>query len=190
MWVKKQQLELDMKQGTGFRLGEECDKGLYCRACVCAKFLQSCLTLCNLRTIARQALLSMGFPRQEYWSGLPFPSTGDLPNPRIKPRPPALKADSLPTELQGRSSCSQYLLSEGQAGAISPGQGARILKQRGKDPYPFAKDLNKGRKKCRVIQGHRDSRNRAKTNLPFSSFLLPKTLKSLGRRGSNSEEEN
>jgi len=132
----------------------------------------------------------MGFPRQEYWSGLPFPSTGDLPNPRIKPRPPALKADSLPTELQGRSSCSQYLLSEGQAGAISPGQGARILKQRGKDPYPFAKDLNKGRKKCRVIQGHRDSRNRAKTNLPFSSFLLPKTLKSLGRRGSNSEEEN
>ena len=85
MWVKKQQLELDMKQGTGFRLGEECDKGLYCRACVCAKFLQSCLTLCNLRTIARQALLSMGFPRQEYWSGLPYPPQGDLCNPGIEP---------------------------------------------------------------------------------------------------------
>jgi len=38
------------------------------------------------RTVAHQALLSMGFPRQEYWSGLSFPSPGDLPNPRIKPR--------------------------------------------------------------------------------------------------------
>ena len=41
-------------------------------------------------TVACQARLSMGFPRQEYWSGLPFPSPGDLPNPRIKPRSPAL----------------------------------------------------------------------------------------------------
>ena len=98
MWVKKQQLELDMKQGTGFRLGEECDKGLYCRACVCAKFLQSCLTLCNLRTIARQALLSMGFPRQEYWSGLPYPPQGDLCNPGIEPTSSTLQVDSLPAE--------------------------------------------------------------------------------------------
>ena len=42
----------------------------------------------------------MRFSRQGYWSGLPFPSPGDLPNPRIKPRSPALQADSLPTELQ------------------------------------------------------------------------------------------
>ena len=49
----------------------------------------------TLWTIARQAALSMGFPRQEYWSGLPFPSPGDLPNPEIKPRSPALQADSL-----------------------------------------------------------------------------------------------
>ena len=40
----------------------------------------------------------MGFPRQEYWSGLPFPSPGDLPNPGIEPRSPALQADSLPAE--------------------------------------------------------------------------------------------
>ena len=40
----------------------------------------------------------MGFSRQEYWSGLPFPSPEDLPNPGIKPRSPALQADSLPTE--------------------------------------------------------------------------------------------
>jgi len=44
----------------------------------------------------------MGFPRQEYWSGLPFPSSGDLPNPRIKHKSPALLADSLPTEPPGK----------------------------------------------------------------------------------------
>ena len=52
---------------------------------------KSCQTLATLCTIACQAPLSMGFPRQEYWSGLPFPSPGDLPNPVIKPRSPALE---------------------------------------------------------------------------------------------------
>ena len=47
------------------------------------------------RTVARQAPLSMGFSRQEYWSGLPFPSPGDLPDPGIEPRSPALQADAL-----------------------------------------------------------------------------------------------
>ena len=46
-------------------------------------------------TVAHQAALSMGFSRQEYWNGLPFPSPGDLPNSGIKPRSPALQADSL-----------------------------------------------------------------------------------------------
>ena len=50
-------------------------------------------------TVACQAPLSMGFSRQEYWSGLPFPSPGDLPNPGIEPGSPVLQADSLPTEL-------------------------------------------------------------------------------------------
>ena len=45
----------------------------------------------------------MGFSRQEYRSGLPFPSPGDLPDPGIEPGSPALQADSLPTELQGKS---------------------------------------------------------------------------------------
>ena len=49
--------------------------------------------------VAYQAPLSMGFCRQECWSGWPFPSAGDLPNPGIKPRSPALQSDSLPTEL-------------------------------------------------------------------------------------------
>ena len=47
---------------------------------------QSCLTLCNPWTVAHQAPPSMGFSRQEYWSGLPFPSPGDLPDPGIEPR--------------------------------------------------------------------------------------------------------
>ena len=58
-----------------------------------------CLTLETLWTVACQSPLSMGFSRQEYWSGLPFPSPGDLPNPGIEPWSPALQADSLPTEL-------------------------------------------------------------------------------------------
>ena len=50
-------------------------------------------------TVTHQALLSIGFSRQEYWSGLPFPSPGDLPFPGIEARSPALQADSLLTEL-------------------------------------------------------------------------------------------
>ena len=50
----------------------------------------------TLWTVAHQAPLSMGFARHEYWSGLPFPPPGDLPNPGIKPTSPALQADSLP----------------------------------------------------------------------------------------------
>ena len=49
-------------------------------------------------TVAYQALPSMGFSRQEYWSGLPFPSPGDLPNSGIEPRSPALQTDALPSE--------------------------------------------------------------------------------------------
>ena len=48
------------------------------------------------QTIVHQAPLSKGFPRQEYWNGLPFPSSGDLPNPGTEPKFPALQADSLP----------------------------------------------------------------------------------------------
>ena len=54
-------------------------------------------------TVAHQAPLSMEFSRQEYWSGLPFPSPKDLPDPGIKPRSPTLQADSSLYELQGSS---------------------------------------------------------------------------------------
>ena len=53
-------------------------------ACVRAKSCQLCPTLCNLRTIAHQARLSIGFSRQEYWSGLPSTHPRDLPDPGIK----------------------------------------------------------------------------------------------------------
>ena len=50
-------------------------------------------------TVAHRAPLSMRFSRQEYWSGFPFPSPGDLPNPGIEPGSPALQADTLTSEL-------------------------------------------------------------------------------------------
>ena len=55
----------------------------------------------TLRTVDHQAPPSMGFSRQEYWSGLPFPSPGDLPDPEFEPGSPALQADSLPPEPPG-----------------------------------------------------------------------------------------
>ena len=53
-------------------------------------------------TVAYQAPLSMEFSRQEYWSGLPFPSSGDLPDPGLEPRSPVLQADVLPSEPPGK----------------------------------------------------------------------------------------
>ena len=66
------------------------------------KVAQLCPTLVTLWTVAYQASLSMGFSWQEYWSGLPFPSPGDLPNPGIEPRSPALQTDVLPSEPPGK----------------------------------------------------------------------------------------
>ena len=62
---------------------------------------QSCPTLCDHTDCSPQAPLPMGFSRQEYWSGLSFPSSGDSLNPGIKPRSPVLLADSLLFALQG-----------------------------------------------------------------------------------------
>ena len=59
-------------------------------------FIQSCPTLCD-------PVQSMEFSRPEYWSGYPFPSPGDLPNPGVAPRSPSLQADSLPAESPGKS---------------------------------------------------------------------------------------
>ena len=61
----------------------------------------------------------MEFSRPEYWSGQPFPSPGDIPDPGIEPRSPALKADSLPTELSRISIC--ILISGGKSESLAWG---------------------------------------------------------------------
>ena len=64
---------------------------------------KSCPTLATPWTVAHQAPLSMGFPRQEYWSGLSFPPLGDLSNPVIKPMSPSLAGIFLTAEPPGKS---------------------------------------------------------------------------------------
>ena len=66
--------------------------------------------------IAYQAPPSVEFSRQEYWSGLPFPSPGDLPNPGIEPGSPALQADALPPEPPGGSVVKHPSASAGARG--------------------------------------------------------------------------
>ena len=63
-------------------------------------------------TVAYQAPPSMEFSRQEYWSGLPFPSPGDLPNPGTEPGFPALQADALPSEPPGNLKNSVLFINE------------------------------------------------------------------------------
>ena len=60
---------------------------------------KSCPTLVTPWTVASEVPLSLGFSRQEYWNGLPFPSPGNLLDPGIEPVSPALQVDSLPTDL-------------------------------------------------------------------------------------------
>ena len=83
------------------------------QAKLCSKVGVNCTLSMNWDTTGA-SLLSMEFSRQEYWSGQLFPSPASLPNPRIKPRSPALQADSLPAELQGKSHSGAYILMEMQ----------------------------------------------------------------------------
>ena len=88
--------------------------GINCSPPVCVQLFRLFVAP---QTVSRQAPLSTGFSRQEYWSGLPFPSPGDLTHPRIKPMSPILQADSLPLSLLGipqPSSGAQYGLYHAQ----------------------------------------------------------------------------
>ena len=81
-----------------------------------------CPTLVAPWTVAHQAPLSMEFPRQEYWRGLPFSSPWDLPNPGIEPRSPVLQADSLLTSLDQGDHCPILLCPEcALQGCLGPG---------------------------------------------------------------------
>ena len=70
--------------------------------CVCS-VTQSCLTLCDPMDYSPPGSSAHGILQARNWSGLPFPSPGDLPNPGIKPRSPALQADALTSEPPGKS---------------------------------------------------------------------------------------
>ena len=106
LYAGQEVTEPGMQQETGSKLGKEYIKAVCCYSAYLTYMqrgaglvTKSCLTLAIPWTVAHQAPLSVGFPRQECWSGLPFPSPEDLPDPGIEPRSPALQADSLPTEL-------------------------------------------------------------------------------------------
>ena len=81
-------------------------------------------------TVAYQALPSMGFSRQKYWSGLPFPFPGDLPNPGIEPRSSALQADALPSEPLGKPLTTRTTIQSSNpiSEYISKGDEITILK--------------------------------------------------------------
>ena len=74
----------------------------YVKHCMQVKSLSRVRLFATPWTVAHQAPQSMGFSRQEYWSGLPFPSPGDLPDPGIEPRSPALQVDALTSEPPGK----------------------------------------------------------------------------------------
>ena len=69
---------------------------------MCAQWLSHVYLFATTQTVVHQAPLSMRFPRQEYWNRLPFPTPGDLPNPRIKPMSPALAGKFFTTEPPGK----------------------------------------------------------------------------------------
>ena len=75
-------------------------------------------------TVAHQAFPTMGFSRQEYWSGLPVPSPGDLPNPWIEPRSPTLQADALTSDPPGKPTHmhthTQIVFSHKREGNLAP----------------------------------------------------------------------
>ena len=137
----------------------------------------------TLWTVARQVSLSMGFSRQEYWSGLPFPSPGALPNPGIEPasfvspvlagrffttsatwvepRSPALQADSLPAEPQGKPK--------------NTGVGSLSLLQRS---FP-TQELNSGLMHCRQILYHLSYQRSPLSAQPVLNFGGENYLKNL-----------
>ena len=87
-WNQFRKFHIDL---CDFCLGPPC-------VCVLAQLLQSCLTLCNPMDCIPQAPLSVEFSRHTYWSGLPCPPPGELPDPGIEPKSPVVQVDSLPTE--------------------------------------------------------------------------------------------
>ena len=93
-------------------------------------------------TVAHQAPLSMGFSRQEYWRGLPFPSPGDLPNPEIEPRPPALQADALTSEPPGFWSVEVNNLCNQVYSFSPPHPNPHMISSVAHSSHPFTAETN------------------------------------------------
>ena len=101
---------ISLTQGSNPGL-PHCRQTLYCLSYQGSPNLLSCVRLFVIPwTAVYQASPSIKYSRQQYWSGLPFLSPGDLPNPGIKPRSPALQADCLPAEPQGTPTVYQSLI--------------------------------------------------------------------------------
>ena len=88
------------------------------------------------KTVAHPAPLSMGFPKQEYWSGLPFPSPGDRPNPGNEPGFPALQVDSLSSEPPGEALKENQEWGDGEE--ISQSQQSQSYTLTGKGTLPVS----------------------------------------------------
>ena len=99
-------------------------------------------------TVAYHAPPSLGFSRQEYWSGLPFPSPGDLPNTGIKPGSPTLQADALPSEPPGKLDLAQpkvnnkNLKKKPRSFPLSTLDSGSKYKEEGMDSGAFTGDVN------------------------------------------------
>ena len=113
----------------------------------CCWVAKSCLSLVTPWTIAHQAPLSVGFPRQEYWSGFPFPSPGDLPDPGIRPASSALAGGFFTTELPrklvwiGQEKPKLFIIFGGEGRVETMGAGGRKDApgvSAAKLPYPFS----------------------------------------------------
>ena len=99
------------------------------RNCGCCLVAQSCLTLATPWTVACQAPLSMEFSRQEYWSGLPFPNPGNLPDPGIESAPPTLAGGLFTTEPPGNPPrCLSSFQIRGQQPLVPPGSSGVLMR--------------------------------------------------------------
>ena len=88
-------------------------------------------------TVVCQAPLSLGLPRQEFWSGLTFPSPGDLPDQRIKARSPALQADFLPSEPPGKPFSRLIFIPQSETQSISTSWLKQMSNQGNQGQNPF-----------------------------------------------------
>ena len=91
-----------MEPGKDESFGSKVEVVGLCKKVAGSEIAQSCPTLFDPMDCSLSASPSMGFSRQECWSGLPFPSPGDLPDPGIEPGSPALLADAFPSEPPGK----------------------------------------------------------------------------------------